>query len=385
MISAEVYDAGTRAVHRGLVVPGMDQCGWTSLDFEYSVASPLDRVSVNEQVRAGATPRTVAPWPLPFREACHVDYTDRYRGLALTLHEWDQDAQRWAVCPGAAAAVFPGVGDNADREDTLAARALAVDEVQAQASVTPAEWLRLPFTNELDGTALAQPLELRWHGVRGSEMAFSLEDNDYFEPWDLTVPDRYSFVDDAGVAVERGEVYRICRDRARLALYLRPRRWRIFARTIAHYWFVSGFWEQPVDEVFLRVYWDRPPFAPVRQYVAATKALRDIWYEWFGGLWVSYDAGLQWAFDHSRTAAELRDEIADAQWWDMCSAMILMSVEPAVLVVDREPPQQWDVVMGIGRVDVVSGREDRVWAVQTANLDALYPRSAIGTFYGDFF
>jgi len=383
VISAALHDLGTKARHTADVVPGMDALRWAQRRCEYSVATPLP-TDFERRLRAEG-PQLVAmqPWPLPFRGVAPVDLTDRYRALTLRLHQWDQDGQRWAPAPAGDNRLDATDGAVSSRPQWRHSRTATVAEQQANPAQVPTEWVRQPIGNEVSACALKPPVELRWHGLPGCRYTVELRDNLFFAPFDLSQPERYQWVGDDHMDLEDGHRWATWGDGARLRLYLRPRTWKIWARTIAHYVAVNFFEMYYSDEVFTRVYWDRPPFEPVRQNIVVTGESAEIWYEWFGGLYCSYDQGIEWAFEHSVTAAEMRHEIVQQQWWSPCAAYVLMDVEGAVLVIDAVAPQPGETVLGIEREDLVSGRASRVWAVQQADVSSVYPTQAVGTYIAE--
>lgn len=386
MISAMLLDAGTRANVRGSLLPGMHELTYVSHRFEHSMSYQLDTHWINGKLRGAGQTVTMNPWPVPLPYACPVDYTDRYRMLAVTLWERDQYGDRWAEAPAGHAVLLPLTAINSlDRELTTIGCHLTPEEIRANPAIDPRLWIRQPFENEINACALKTPVDLTWHGTTGHRYTFVLDDNIFFTPFDFTHPERYDWVNDDGEPTEDSlSAYSTFPDGARLKLYLRPRRWKSWVRTIAHYVYVSFFEEVASDETFTRVMWDRPPFYPVRQWVAMTAASLDFWYPWFGGVWCTYDAGIADSFDRSMTAQDLRREIVDQQWWSPCMAYILIDVEPALLVVTAVPPEPFEVVAGLGRVDLTSGRETRVWAVQKVEASTTYPNTVVGTFFVDF-
>lgn len=383
MISAALHDLGTQARHTPDVVPGMDALRWSQRHSEYSVAVPLPEDHERRMRTEGRQVVTMQPWPLPFRGAAPVDLTDRYRALTLRLQQWDQDGQRWAPAPGGDNLLDDSAGAVSSRPQWRHLRAATLAEQQANPAQTATEWVRQPLGNETSACVMQPPVELRWHGLPGCRYTVELRDNLFFAPFDLTHPERYDWLDDDHMLVEDGHRWATWGDRARVRLFLRPRTWKWWVRTIAHYLAVNWFEMYYSDEVFTRVYWDRPPFEPVRQNVVVTGPTADIWYEWFGGVYCSYDQGIDWAFEHSATAAEMRYEIVQQQWWSPCAAYVLVSVEGALIVIEATTPRVGETIVGIEREDLASGRTYRLWAVQKTELTSVYPTLPVGTFVSE--
>jgi hypothetical protein len=103
------------------------------------------------------------------------------------------------------------------------------------------------------------------------------------------------------------------------------------------------------------------------------------WYEYRNVLY-SLDNGIEWSFEHSRGAGELRRQMLDSQWHSLSEAYIYTGNDPATIVLWMWPPEPGDIVLGIGRVDYPSGREDLRWVMQKADLTAEFPRTVIGQY-----
>ena len=384
MIWAELRDGGTAArISRG-TAPGMDSLTWHPLR-EYEEASPgeHDRVDVQNAGMVATDPETVAPWPLDVPHQAPVDVTPRYDGLTFVLHELNAPSttEPYGPLPGGAAA-FTSTPLPTIRQQAAIGRLATMAELQALPT-GGTDYIRQPYGNESGNCALVEPALLRWTGGKNQRFAVELEDNDLFTPFDLSDPDRYLWVDDDLKPVEHGEQFARVGDRSYLILYLRPRRWRWFVRVIAHYLYISWFEEVPNDEIFLEVYFDRPPFYPFRHDVLHTADDLTWWHEWEGEM-LAFDAGVEYAWNHSLAADDMRDQILDQQWYSLCIVYVLIGVEPAAITLARMPPRMGDIVAGVGRRDKLSGVETRIWAVQKNDDDGTYPQQPIGKFWSDF-
>ena len=123
--------------------------------------------------------------------------------------------------------------------------------------------------------------------------------------------------------------------------------------------------------------WNRPPIYPTRHDLIHTTQTTVIEYnntEW------SYDAGLSDSFTMSRSAAFLRHQVIDMQWFTQSEALIFTGHDPATLAMWLWPPEPGDIVLGIGRVDDVTGEEQVTWIKQTEDLTAQYPRTVTGAY-----
>jgi hypothetical protein len=390
-ICADVRDAGTTAMVTKDKAPGMDELYYREHRWEEDAFAD-DRAKQNADMVSCAESLELAPWPDPLPKAAPVDLTPRYdQGLKLRLHQAtgllpETDDGRWGEVPdGLAQILDPATHppDPFNREASHVVADLTPEEVQA-AALDPTEWLRLPFRNETGGCDYKRPIRLRWDGLQGSQFALVLENGLLFAPWDLREGAKYHWQDDAGKAVEHGEIYSELRAGADPVLYIRPRRWRWWIHVWAHYEFVQTWWEQEVMEEFTRIFFDRPPFYPMRHDVLHTASQAWFWHE-YENAFLAYDAGVDSKVILSRAASDLRHEIVMAQWFDLCTAYILMDVEIAKVTIWADTPRVGDAVLGVGLRSSVLDVEKRVWAVQLEDVTARYPRTLIGQFYSDFF
>jgi len=377
VIYAEARDALTHPILTTKVVPGEDRLLWTEVDTEEDIRTDLLQ-QTNAAMRAVDPYLTVAPWPLPVPRQAPLDYTMRYRGFELRLHQFDQAFGAWAPAPGGRATIAP-ITNPLDRDQQVMSRMLRPEEIRETAA-DPTRWIRLPFQNEYTGTVLKEPAWMRWQGMHNGRFTIEVPENDIFEPFDLTKPERYVFVTDDDSTIEHGEEWGAFGDNARLVFYLRPRRWRWIVTVLAH--FEHGNWYESVanDEVFISVFYLRPPFYPMRHNIGETA--QSYSYEVFNfyGQPRSLDIGLTSAWDLSWHSRELRRQILDQQWFTLCEYYVFTGNEDPDLALVAMPPRVGEIVAGIGFVDEASSRESRIWAKQTADLSSVYPQRTIGQF-----
>ncbi len=385
MIFAEVRDGLTRALVTRGAQPGMDSLLWTETDTEEDIRTTL-LDQENADMRAGGTALQIAPWPLDVSPQAPVDLTQRYKGLLFRLHELDRVADEWCPVPGGVAVIDdpddPAV-DRFDRDHQNMSRMLRPDEVRATAE-DPTKWIRLPFANETNGTVLKEPLWMSWHGLQGPRFTIELPDNDIFTPTDLRHPERYSWVDDDGKAVENGEQWAGFGDRSRLVLYLRPRRWRWIV-TVYCIFEYDDWWGSSYNyEWFISVFYLRPPFYPYRHDIALTAQPDHYTSENFLGEPRSYDAGIESAWDLSWHSRDLRRQILDQQWYSLCEAYTFVDNYPPDIAIQAYPPRFGEIVFGIGFMDEATGHESRIWAQVSGDLSTVYPQRTVGQFIADW-
>ena len=374
MIYAEARDALTRPVVISGLVPGMDELTWVEPDTEEDIRTDLSG-ELNADMMATGPDLTIAPWPLPVPRQAPVDLTERYGSLAFHLHEYDQAHETWAPVP-AGTAMMRTAWDLLDRDQVAMTKMRSPQEVR-DLKPDPENWIRLPFRNETGGTDLKDPIAMIWNGLQNARFTLELPDNDVFEPFDLTHPERYAFVGDGGVALDHGERWGAFGDRARVVLYLRPRRWRWVVTVLCHYEFVTWFEEVPDDEMFVEVFYRRPPFYPTRHDIAssAQPGAYNL-YDWAGNL-RSYDDGISSGWDLSWHSIDLRNQIIEQQWYSLCEAYIFLSNEMPDIAIEAYPPRPGDVILGIGFVDEATGRESRAWVVQAVDASGIYPHRTV--------
>jgi hypothetical protein len=118
---------------------------------------------------------------------------------------------------------------------------------------------------------------------------------------------------------------------------------------------------------FPHLWYDRPPVYPLRHNILETNADTN-------------DAAIVWQFEHSQAAADIEQQIFDAQWWTPCEVFIFKNVEKVVMWVNRVPPAKREVILGVGRVDQATGAESRVWVENRYNMTSAYPVQQIAYF-----
>jgi len=377
VIFAEARDALTMPILTRAVVPGEDNLLWTEVDTEEDVRVDLLR-QTNDAMRRVDPYLTVAPWPLPVPRQAPLDYTMRYQGFELRLHQYDQAFERWAPAPGGLARIAP-ITNPLDRDQQVMSRMMKPEEIRETAA-DPTRWIRLRFQNEYTGTVLKDAVWMRWQGMHNARFTIEVPENDIFEPFDLTHAERYVFVTDDDRAIEHGEEWGAFGDNARLVFYLRPRRWCWIVTVLAH--FMHGNWFESVanDEVFISVFYLRPPFYPMRHDIGQSALPESYELLNFYGQPRSLDNGLSSGWDLSWHSRDLRAQILAQQWFSLCEFYVFTGNEDPDLALIAMPPRVGEIVAGIGFVDEASGRESRIWAKQTADLSMVYPQRTIGQF-----
>ena len=381
MIEAVLHDAGTRmTVERG-VVAGMDRATYRQVDMEESVRQSQDRsraAAINTALR-DIGHEMVRPWPERMPRKAPIDVVPATEGLDIHLYEQCGITRRWAATPAGRIA-YTGMPRAMDRDQWRPAAFLTPAEMRALEAATPSDWVRLPIGNE---PGLGRPMSAAWYGIRAPRFALVMPDNNLWTPFDLTRADWYAWVDDSGRTVDGVSLDFSASDRMRLVLYLRPRTWRWFARVIAHFLMGTPFETVRNDEVFLKVWFDRPPFHPHRHELPRTLGNRAVFHP-YEGTYLDYDRGIDYGWRLTRAFGELQSEILQQQYFSLCVVYIFESAEPAAIAVQRVPPKPGDIVCGVGIRDQASGVETRLWALQRANLDSVYPLQTVTTFWGDF-
>jgi len=403
MIAARLLDALTRIIV-SRQTQGMDTAWWIEVDCEEDIEG--ERINSVNRAMADVREVTVAPWPVPIPTKAPVDASDRIDQMALHAGAWDILTGRSetgesarlvvdAVNPSPLAALSSTIArpvtgglTPAETRESVAAGESAADA---------ARWTRLPFRNEgLGGTDLGDPAWAIWETIpTGGGLALVVpHEQDHFAPLDLTHPERYFLsLEDPGrsdgltplsppadpadqVLLEDGGAY---------VLYLRPRRWRWFVVVIAHFLYVDPFFEWENDEIFLAVFWDRPPFWPVRHDVTYTRRPENYnLYNYYGEP-RSYDLGIESKWRNSAAAARMAAEIIAQQWWFVCNAYIFIGNEMPDILIESDTPLEREAVLGIGRVDAATGAECRLWVQQKVDLSWRYPRQAIGQFLANWY
>lgn len=318
---------------------------------------------------------TLRPWPLPFPGRAWLDLSRFSDGLPLEL--WHVDELTGAASPVARGQVVLDSGHGLAVGDEPVTRAKTWREVQAEAS-DPAAWQRLDTEQERNNW-LGPELVLRWGRVWPGRLRLVVPDNDLVTPFDLTRPDLY------GLSLEDGtpanaEALNVPRG-TELVVYLKPRRWRYLAKTIAHYIFVSPFETVPNDEVWIRAWHDRPPFYPLRTQVLKTKTEATV--PWYDGTLLSYDPAIAEDFRTSRARADMCREMVAQQFFTLCLSYIFLGAEDCMLTIWRERVQAGEPVAVLERRGV-DGGVSRVYVTAKQDLDEAYPRTLIGLFYGPF-
>lgn len=389
-LMVEPRDVGTLAVVVRELVPGADLLYWRELRVEED-AFAWDVPAHNAAMVAAAGDVDVAPWPEKVARCAPVDITARY-DFAVRLQLLQRasllaatDPQAWGEVPdGLARIIDPRTPvDPFDRGASHLTGQRSQEEIRAE-SAEPWRFLRLPFRNEVGACDFKRPAVFRWDGLQAARFTFRLEDDPLFVPFDLSHPERYAWFGEDGSPLEGGEAFAEVGAGADLVLYLVPRRWRLWIHCWVHYEWITWFEQVPNDEQFIRIFYDRPPFYPVRHDVVHSAGQADLWHD-YEEAWLSWDSGVDSKVTGSAAAAALRHEIVMQQWYSLCTAYVLTGVEPAKVTIWQDPPRVGEIVAGIGHRSRSLGVERPIWAVQATDASALYPRTVIGEFYNDFY
>jgi hypothetical protein len=379
-----LFDANTVAVKTSDTAPSYDELYWRESRMEERWEG--SNIATTNAEMLSVTPVEVRPWPLPVPAKAPIDLAQHYRGFDLKAwvenyanrEAWGTtSAMRLYIDPETYNPAVSVVDSNAGAEETKE----QMEEARL-ADRTPLHWNRTRFKNEDPGCGLERAAIGVFRGLTGGKFTFSLSDQDVFVPFDMTHPERYDFVAADGSPLEHGEVYRRVCASDKVNLYLRARTWRYYVRVLVHYLWVNWFEEVYNDEWFLEVFFDRPPFYPIRQDVAHNSG-EEMWHEWESA-WLGYDPGIDYKWNHSQAAADMGQQIMAQQWWSMCEAYIYVGNEAACVTVWKCPPSIGEYVLGIGIVSRDTRQEHLVWARQKESVSDLYPRILLGRYWSDY-
>jgi hypothetical protein len=390
----EMFDAGTTLVIDPLDdTPGMDAAYFRELDMERQF--PTERQDdINDLLVDTPFSGFLRPWPEGFPWRMWMDYTDRHRGdyggPKFTLYNWDDYSGDFSPVPAATAEVVtptlydPGASvDDARATDWLTSKEIEV----AAGSDDPTTWLRLPLRNEVGGRDghncdLLNRVVITQNAHSGPHYKLVGDYNPIFAPFDLRRPEWYDLVDSQGHPLDldaagmiKDQLCSILNDSS-YRIYVRPANWRWVVTVTAYYYYVSWWEFFLTKEIFTHAYFNRPPIYPHRHNLLKTTRTQDLE---FDNVYWSLDAGIDDGFHRSRGAQFLRQQIVDAQWWTYSEAYILAGNDPAKLYLWMWPPEQGDIVLGIGNVDHITGQQQTVWFKQNRDLET-YTRGIIGTY-----
>jgi hypothetical protein len=373
MIYASLFDAGTELRKLPADVPGMDEAWWINSGWEESFfehASGRRIAELNARMQ-NIQNLQVRPWPEPMPGKMWIDNTHRYRrfgfdGLKFRMSMWDRIPDTFLLAPAGDPELVTQTVPSPILEpvEGRLLRELSWREIQARAE-NPGEWYRLDTLNESEGTQLQEPLALAFRGIRGP-LVPGIEDQSLFAPFDLALGESiYRAVDESGVEVplERAWLY----PRGTYDLYLRTRKWRYNVIVYATFLYISWFEMYTIVTPFVHMWYDRPPVYPLRHNILETSPGTN-------------DAAIVLQFEQSQAAADLTQQIFQAQWWTLCDAFIFQSVERVEMWVNRMPPAKREVILGVSRIDQATGAESRVWVENRLNMTTVYPVQQIAYF-----
>lgn len=357
--------------------PGEDQLGYVEVNTEEDIRTDLT-LDLNRAMRNWQPDVEIRPWPWPFPRQCYLDFSMRYNGFNIQLWQWDDATGDCAELPAGQATIQPSP-DVLTRAGQRALRKANVAEIQAIPVEGFATTTRLGITNEGGGTALKEPLVWLYHGQQDQCYFFVLPDNDIFTPFDLTHPERYAAWNANGQAVDVASFCYV-KEGQIVELILRPRRWRWIVELIAHFEYEDWWGAAPSDEYFVSAFFMRPPFNPYRFIQADTDPSTWEFPDSFGNL-VGYDTAIDNAWDLSWHSEDLRNQILDQQFFDMCEAYVFLGNDPPTITIQAYPPRRGDIVCGIAKFDQASGQRDVVWLIQNSDASLVYPQRTVGMFY----
>jgi hypothetical protein len=389
MIRAELFDAGSALnIVPWMDTPGMNEAYFREIDMEYTWPGEF-QTRINNALVDTELRRDLLPWPDPFPGRCWVDWTTRYEGadggLQIETARHDVMFDQWSLVPAPLAQIQDATDyqPNVDRDSERLGDAKTVAEISAEGP-QPTPYLRLALRNEVGGANggwcdLREQAVLRQHHHTGDEYRLVINYSPLFAPVDLRHPEWYDVLDANGGPLQQQEPDRwlSLRPDGVYRLYLRPANWRWVATVWANYWYVSWFESFPTRLVFTTAWFNRPPIYPRRHDLIHSTQVA---YEEYLGSYYSTDAGIDYGFNSSRGAAFLRHQIIDSQWWTLSEAFIFTGNDPATLALWMWPPEAGDIVLGIGRVDHPTEREEVIWLRQNRDLTDEYPRTVIGSY-----
>jgi len=371
MIELRLRDGGTRARISASGLPGLDELAWIEVNYEGDRTD--DPGTRGNEGMKNTTPVTLSPWPYPMSQHAWLDRTPRHDGITIGLYTLDQATDSAVLVPSGLTQFWDDAVDPTDQGAVVHQRIASMSEVQDSAE-TPADWLHYPIDNTTGGTGLKDELRLVWDGRAGGRHRLVIPDNDLWVPFDSTESDRYDvFMDGEPVDFSRFSVG----DTGRYILHLRPRKWFHSILMVAHFAYVTMFEFIPDDQYFITSYYNRPPFYPYRHDVRhAVAVVPD-----FFGILHAVDIGLDWQWDHSQASYRMRQEVLNAVTLGsgLSIAYIFLGNEMPTDDVFREPPRPGEYVAGLTMLDGNDAGKT-VFLRQSANLDAVYPRTLINQF-----
>jgi hypothetical protein len=380
LIYAQLFDGGTEfSLQPGEVTglvgggpyPGLDRVWWVNgRIFEESVFDYGARRNTAEQnaMMMDTDDREVRKWTAGLPSHMWIDLTDRYEwtgadGFLLNAYHVDRIQEDFPPLIEGDMTIDTAPEDpELDRSAGRIVRELNYQEIQ-DIAVDPFEWTRLPTLNEIGGTRLMDPVAMIIPDVRGS-IALELPDNSLFDPFDLREGlNRYFVTDDDGNILafepgDGGEELLYLNPRGTYRLHFRPRRWKYFVIVWAQFLYVSFLEMFFVRQTFTQVWYDRPPVYPLRHNLIKNSGC---------------DPATNYQFEQSQAAADLTDQIFDAQWWSLSEAMIFHHIELVQMWIERAAPRRDEIVLTIEEVDTATGNTSRRHIRNKHDLSSIYP------------
>ena len=384
MIRADLFDAGTTLIkvpHES--PPGMDLAYYREIDMEHDW--PAQRTGeIATDIMAVERRVDLLPWPEKFPGNMWVDQGRRHYGVdggpQFEMYHYNLYSKEYSPLPSPLAQITydQDAEPNAIRRDERTSDLLTADEVAAR-EIDGTKWLRLPTINESGGCQLRTPVIMTQRAQTGAAFALTGDYNALYMPFDLREPDLYTMVDSDGnqFSDQKKEHYIKLMEGGCYRLYLAPAKWRWVATVVAHYVYISWFEAFYTDEIFTRAWYNRPPIYPYRHNVLISSQNPSIEYN---GVWHSTDIGIADGFDRARGSADLRRQIIEAQWWSLSEIYLFLSNDPCSMTLWQHPPDPGDVVLGIGRVDYPSQKEEVVWLIQKQPVFDRWPNTVVGLY-----
>ena len=331
-LSLRAFDGGTELNVAPLDdTVGMDRPVWNQLNFEESLFVHR-RWEIEDLYRSSLEDETIEPWPDKLPGKLPIDHSGRISGsdgFHLNAYAYDPYSEDYPPIPAGEINIESDQDPYVNREEGRAMRALSWREVQARKD-NPEDWVRLDSYNAKYGTRMVEPTTVSLQGHRGSSVAFELPDNSLYVPWDLRYPERYKvYLGEASEEALEKEIasqWLTFRNNGTYHLYLKPRRWRWYVSVVCWFMYATPFQSAIIRETFTKSWYDRPPVYPYRHSKPP---------------WTSSDGdhAIEYQFETSRAAQELRQEILAAQWHTLCEVYVFLYNDPAKLTCWRMPPR----------------------------------------------
>jgi hypothetical protein len=393
------HDGGTEFVFAQPVVPGLDTGrfqhmggvrGWEHYFYEEDEYKIQTNAMMFDKI-GGVVP--FRQWPPGMPSTCWVDNTTRYQtteGFFWKWHQRDQLTGSYYPAPAMPhtwldVTYEPPILDPQEKVSTLLDSSEVANYMAEQEGGDTGNAIRDWLQNETEYTGpnrgythLKDPISITPEGIAGNNFVLEVpNDQLLFAPQDWREPGWYRCFDLNGEELD-SETWLNLRPSGKYRIHLRPRLWRYTVTVIAHYVYVSLWGAIPNDEIFIHLYYDRPPFYPHRHDVIHTKAANPLFN--FHGQPRSHDPAIDWSWEHSRAAADLARQML-AQQYNLISAVyIYVGNEDPDIFVEAWPSYKNDVVAVIERIDETTDTAQCVFVRQAVNLDDHFRKFHFGSY-----